>query len=187
MPLLSASADNLSVVLSGGLMTRSIPFSDRISIIKKHVRATWGTPACPEGVLYLIYCRNENGKVQPFYIGKASVIGKTPGKLSALFHPGYIRFAHNLKSNGHIGNMNEARLTPGHPYYPWIGSMFSVPHLPKIKTPIYVNMEVWDSKSLSCLPLLGHISVETEEALRIEIIRQAGCDASLLNKIGNSE
>ena len=79
--------------------------------------------------------------------------------------------------------MNEALANPGHAYQAWINVLFMNPAIPSLNTPVFVNMEVWDANSVSCVFVLDHLSVETEEALRIEIIRQAGYGAALLNVI----
>jgi len=183
IPLFNVQPDQTTVILNNGLLTRSAPLSNRINAIKNMVQNSFGQPHCPEGVVYLIYRRDEMQKVQPLYVGKASVTGNQ-GQLSALFTPaGQIRFAHYLNSKGHIGNMNEALANPGHAYQAWINALFMNPAIPSLNTPVFVNMEVWDANSVSCVFVLDHLSVETEEALRIEIIRQAGYGAALLNVI----
>ena len=146
---------------------------------------------CPEGVVYLIFWRNV-GQIEPLYIGKAAVCGKKAGELSALFRKsGFVRFDHRTRSNGHIGSLNEARLAvengKAHGYAKWIRKLFEDIRIPKLKRPVFINMEIWERESFSCVSELEHVSVETEEALRIEIIRQSGRGTSLLNKIGNSE
>jgi hypothetical protein len=59
------------------------------------------------------------------------------------------------------------------------------PVSPLLRTPVYVSMELWDMHSASTVPTLGHMSLETEEMIRIDLLRQADRADSLLNKIAN--
>jgi hypothetical protein len=192
IPLLRVKGDGMTVILDdNSIMTRSDRFSNLIEIIKKRGQSDFGNAKCPEGVVYLIYRRNI-GQIEPLYVGKAAVCGKKVGELSALFgKSGFIRFDHRTGSNGHIGNLNEARLAVAngkpHGYVTWVSRLFEYVRIPKLKRPVFINMEIWERESVSCVSELEHVSVETEEALRIEIIRQSGRSTSLLNKIGNGE
>ena len=169
-----------------GLMQRSQAFSDHIEAIKKRVKSAFGTPNCPEGVIYLIYRTQKDSTCpEPLYIGVSDVKGDK-GEINSLFKSGHIRFGHKPKVNGHLSKLNEAlqaalggRL---HSHRHWIDEMFEDVTTPRLKTPVYVHMQVWEVNSQSIFPEMEHCSILTEEQIRLELVRQSGRGDHLLNK-----
>jgi hypothetical protein len=193
IPLFKVQTDAPTVVvLHEGLVKYSDAFRNHLDTVGREAGTDFNAPARPrsvEGALYMVYTRcPADNTIVPRYIGMASIHGKTDG-MSALFagkHP-EIRFNWRLNSKGHIGNLNEARSNPNHAYANWVHALFAEPvgNPPLLRTPVYVSMELWDMHSASTVPILGHMSLETEEMIRIDLLRQADRADSLLNKIAN--
>lgn len=175
----------IQIDIVDGLIRRSSDFSNHIRSIKAHVQARFSAGgSVPEGVLYLVY-RKTKGNIEPLYLGKAEAKGRK-GNISSLFkNGGQIRFAENIGSNGHIGNLNEAWLGTGS-YGHWFKTMFSTPVAvpPMLFEPVYIHMEIWDTHSISVAACLGHMSLSAEEMIRIDLLTQAGITL-IFNKFGN--
>lgn len=183
IPLLRTEEDNLTPILRDGLLQRSDALTKKLSAIKQQASSDYGQPACTEGICYLIY-RNENKKCDPLYVGISETIGKK-GKLSALFKYGWVRFGEGIESNGHIGNMNEALQGSNRRYDTWISNFFATTKPLKLRTPIFVRIEIWKSDSVSIFKELGHTPLKLEEMLRLHVLQLAGYTTALLNRDGN--
>jgi hypothetical protein len=196
IPLFSTVSSTRTLDLVKGLIRRSDAFLRITEQVKSSVSNYFNSnpKKCPEGIVYLVYSRDDSGNVVPFYVGKAETIGRS-GNLSALFKTtGAIRFAEGLKSNGHIGLMNEALMhargvnqPTSDSYSHWVDAFIQNPMADSIelKVPVFINVEVWNQASVSIVTALGHMSVTTEEMIRIDLLKQSGLGGKLLNSIGN--
>lgn len=190
MPLFHTEVDCVTPILSDhGLLQRSTDLTSELGRMRKTVVQSHEQQDAPlpEGILYFIYRRQDDGVVDPLYVGIAECVGKK-GTLSALFKAGWMRFDHRPKSKGHIGNLNEAASNKAHAYSAWLQSMF----LPAaengvltLKSPIFVKIELWYGHSQSALRELGHTPLFVEEKLRLWILCASGYGERLLNRDGN--
>jgi hypothetical protein len=190
IPLFRTGADGVTLDLIQGLIRRSQAFSNRIALIRTNVNTTFFSSNRPDGVLYLIYRRFANGQIEPLYIGETEA-AMPNGRLNTLFQGTFnIRFDEGIRSNGHIGNLNEAWLyarkvnqPTKNSYAHWlkafIGNVLMDPL--RLQAPVFVQMEEWLPGSVSIVPALAHMDIRTEEMLRIDLLKQAGRGGSLLN------
>jgi hypothetical protein len=136
-----------------------------------------------EGILYLIYRRDNMKSVIPLYVGISQKKGKTRA-VSTLFENGWMRFDDRFNTKGHIGNINDCVFKGNSHYSDWVEEMIDNDNL-FLKTPIYVHIQEWDSSAHSIFPILGHTPIYLEEMIRIWFLQIAGRSAFLLNKEGN--
>ena len=168
-------------------MKRSPELSEKLKSIRTSVQKEFKKPGKPvtEGICYLVYCLAERGEVKPLYVGIAQTIGKS-GSLSALFAAGgWLRFAEGIRSNGHIGNLNANFAGRPDIYANWRKALFCNGPKPKLKKPVFVDVQEWSTDSQSIWPKLGHVPLFLEEGVRIWFLQLAGYGARLLNRDGN--
>ncbi len=141
--------------------------------------------AATEGICYLVYHEGRNNAIQPLYVGMAQTVGKS-GLLSALFRSGgWLRFADGFGSGGHIGNLNDCFAGKSQGYENWREALFCNGPKPKLRRPVFVDIEAWTSASKSIWSEIGHIPLFLEEAIRIWLLQLAGYGDQLLNREGN--
>jgi hypothetical protein len=168
-------------------MKRSPELSEKLKSIRASVQREFKQPGklVTEGICYLVYREADVGEVEPLYVGIAQTIGKS-GSLSALFAPGgWLRFAEGIRSNGHIGNLN-ANFAGGTDIYAnWRKALFCDGPKPKLKKPLFVDVQIWSTDSESIWPKLGYVPLFLEEGIRIWFLQLAGYGENLLNRDGN--
>jgi hypothetical protein len=191
MPLLNvAPNDPTHVLRKNGLIESSTEFKQhRAAIASKAIDAFHQDARLVEGAIYLVYTRDAaDRKICARYVGMASIHGKTNGAVSTLFLNREIRFASGLNTKGHIGMLNEALQAEQskHPYANWVRELFlDNREGTQLREPVYVCMTLWRAGSESIVPALGHMSLEAEEMIRIDLLRQANKANGLLNKNAN--
>ncbi len=186
IPMFDCHQDGCELRLHSGLVRQSRALKARLIDIKKDAQTEFMRESGAEGVLYLIYRRTAS-HVEPLYLGIAECVGKS-GKLSALFGTaGWVRFADHPKSNGHIGNFNGALAGSSKSYVHWKECLLD-PQLgspPRLRSPVFVQLELWRAASTSIVPALGHTPLTLEEMLRLHLLKVGGFGESLLNRNGN--
>ena len=185
-----AENDPRAVVTEDGLVKSSYGFRNCRDIIAGAATTDFNDPERPlavEGVIYMVYTRHHaDNSIKAKYIGMASIHGKTERGISTLFRNREIRFDHRPRSNGHLGNLNEALVNIEHSYANWVNAFFLTEEgVPRLREPVYVKMTLWDKHSVSIVPNLEHMSLEAEEMIRIDLLRQANMASGLLNKTAN--
>jgi hypothetical protein len=168
-------------------MKRSPELSAKLKSIRASVQKEFKKPGklVTEGICYLVYRLSERDEVEPLYVGIAQTIGKS-GSLSTLFAPGgWLRFADGFGSFGHIGNLNDCFAGNSKGYQNWRKALFSNGPKPKLKTPVFVDVQVWSTDSKSIWPKLDHVPLFLEEGIRIWFLQLAGYGQNLLNRDGN--
>ena len=168
-------------------MKRSPELSEKLKSIRASVQKEFKKSGklVTEGICYLVYREGDDGKVEPLYVGIAQTIGKS-GKLSALFAAGgWLRFADGFGSCGHIGNLNDCFAGSSKAYQNWRKALFCSGPKPKLKKPVFVDVQEWSTNSQSIWPKLGHVPLFLEEGIRIWFLQLAGYGESLLNRDGN--
>lgn len=168
-------------------MKRSPELSEKLKSIRVSVQKEFKKSGklVTQGISYLVYRAADDGEVEPIYVGIAQTIGKS-GKLSALFAAGgWLRFADGFGSCGHIGNLNDCFAGNSKGYQNWRKVLFCSGSKPKLKKPVFVDVQVWSADSESILPNLGHVPLFLEEGIRIWFLQLAGHGESLLNRDGN--
>jgi hypothetical protein len=168
-------------------MKRSPELSEKLKSIRASVQKEFKKPDkfVTEGICYLVYREADVGEVEPLYVGIAQTIGKS-GKLSALFEAGgWLRFADGFGSFGHIGNLNDCFAGNSKGYQNWRKALFCNGPKPKLKTPVFVDVQLWSTDSQSIWPKLGHVPLFLEEGIRIWFLQLAGYGKNLLNRDGN--
>lgn len=168
-------------------MKRSPGLSGKLKSIRAAVQKEFKKPGklTTEGICYIVYRDADGGEVEPLYVGIAQTIGKS-GKLSALFAAGgWLRFADGFGSFGHIGNMNDCFAGNSKGYQNWRAALFCKGLKPKLKKPVFVDVQVWSTNSESIWPKLGHVPLFLEEGIRIWFLQLAGYGENLLNRDGN--
>jgi hypothetical protein len=188
--LLNVQDDQVTPRLSTGAklrMQRSPELSEKLKSIRGSVQKEFkktgklGT----EGICYLVYREADGGEVEPFYVGIAQTVGKS-SKLSALFAAGgWLRFADGFGSCGHIGNLNDCFAGNSKGYQNWGKALFCSVPKPKLKKPVFVDVQVWSTDSKSIWPKLGYVPLFLEEGIRIWFLQVAGYGRNLLNRDGN--
>jgi len=189
--LLDVRDDMLTPILSQKAplgMKRSPELSKELKEIRSSVQKEFEKSprtAATEGICYLVYSEGRNNAIQPLYVGMAQTVGKS-GLLSALFRSGgWLRFADGFGSGGHIGNLNDCFAGKSQGYENWREALFCNGLKPKLRRPVFVDVEVWTSKSKSIWSEIGHVPLFLEEAIRIWLLQLAGYGAQLLNREGN--
>ena len=168
-------------------MKRSPELSEKLISIRASVQKEFKKSGklVTEGICYLVYREGDDGKVEPLYVGIAQTLGKS-GKLSALFAAGgWLRFADGFGSCGHIGNLNDCFAGSSKAYQNWRKALFCSGPKPKLKKPVFVDVQEWSTNSQSIWPKLGHVPLFLEEGIRIWFLQLAGYGESLLNRDGN--
>lgn len=168
-------------------MKRSPELSEELKSIRASVQKEFKKPGklVTEGICYLVYRISERDEVEPLYVGIAQTIGKS-GSLSALFAPGgWLRFADGFGSFGHIGNLNDCFAGNSKGYQNWRKALFCSGPKPKLKKPVFVDVQVWSTDSKSIWPKLDHVPLFLEEGIRIWFLQLAGYGENLLNRDGN--
>ena len=188
--LLDVQDDQVTPRLSIGVkcgMKRSPELSERLKSIRASVRKEFKNPGkvVTEGICYLVYRLAAGVEVEPLYVGIAQTIGKS-GSLSALFAAGgWLRFADGFGSFGHIGNLNDYFAGNSKGYQNWSKALFCNGPKPKLKKPVFVDVQVWSDDSESIWPKLGYVPLFLEEGIRIWFLQLAGYGENLLNRDGN--
>jgi len=168
-------------------MKRSPELSEKLKSTRASVQKEFKQPGklVTEGICYLVYREADVGEAEPLYVGIAQTIGKS-GKLSALFAAGgWLRFSDGFGSCGHIGNLNDCFAGNSKGYQNWRKALFCSGPKPKLKTPVFVHVQIWSTDSKSIWPKLGHVPLFLEEGIRIWFLQLAGYGENLLNKDGN--
>ena len=168
-------------------MKRSPELSEKLKSIRASVQKEFKKPGklVTEGICYLVYRDADGDEVEPLYVGIAQTIGKS-GKLSALFAAGgWLRFADGFGSFGHIGNLNDCFAGSSKGYQYWRKALFCNGPKPKLKKPVFVDVQEWSIDSQSIWQKLGHVPLFIEEGIRIWFLQLAGYGARLLNRDGN--
>jgi hypothetical protein len=167
-------------------MKRSPELSEKLKSIRDSVQKEFkkSRKLATEGICYLVYREADHGEVEPLYVGIAQTIGKS-GILSVLFAGGWLRFAEGIRSNGHIGNLNANFAGRPDIYANWRKALFCNGPKPKLKKPVFVDVQEWSTDSQSIWPKLGHVPLFLEEGIRIWFLQLAGYGARLLNRDGN--
>jgi hypothetical protein len=188
--LLEVEDDQVTPRLFNGAkpgMKRSPGLSEKLKSIRAAVQQEFknSSKLATEGTCYLVYRIAESGGVEPLYVGIAQAIGKG-GSLSALFAAGgWLRFADGFGSFGHIGNLNDCFAGNSKSYQNWCEALFCNGPKPKLKKPVFVDVQVWSTNSNSIWPNLGHVPLFLEEGIRIWFLQLAGYGKNLLNRDGN--
>ena len=168
-------------------MKRSPELSEKLKSIRASVQKEFKKSGklVTQGICYLVYRETDDGEVDPLYVGSAQTIGKS-GKLSALFAAGgWLRFADGFGSCGHIGNLNDCFAGSSKGYQNWRKALFCSGPKPKLKKPVFVDVQEWSTNSQSIWPKLGHVPLFLEEGIRIWLLQLAGYGETLLNRDGN--
>lgn len=188
--LLDVQEDQITPRLSAGTdpkMTRSSELSEELKTIRSAVQKEFTNSGklTTEGICYLVYREAEGDTVEPLYVGIAQTIGKNGG-LSSLFRGGgWLRFADNFNSQGHIGNLNDCFFKMSKGYENWRDSLFCKGPVPRLKKPVFVDIQEWSALSNSIWPKLGYVPLFLEEGIRIWFLQLAGYGKNLLNRDGN--
>lgn len=188
LPLLETEEDNVTAKLDSGdgRITRSQALTRRLREIRDGVQAEADKHSAPstEGICYLIYRIDDQQCVEPVYVGIAQTAGKK-NPLSALFRSGWLRFADTFRSGGHIGKLNDSMFDSKSDYKHWCAALFKCDSPPKLRRPVFVDVEAWTERSQSVLSQLGHTPLFVEESIRIWFLQLSGHAKTLLNKEGN--
>ncbi len=190
VPLLETKGDGVTAKLNRAdqRLVRSELLTERLRRIRAEARTQFNRKqgVLPEGICYLIYRCDDEGRIEPLYVGIAQTLGRSGG-LSTLFRSGWLRFADSLSSEGHVGKINDCLVNGKISYAHWCNSLFSCTNPPTLRRPVFVDVEVWSEKSESIFSQFGYTPLHVEEAIRIWFLRLAGRSDSLLNKEGNRQ
>jgi hypothetical protein len=199
IPLLDVELDQVTAKFpqKGARLMCSERLVNRIRELRTAIHDDWHGQRLIEGMLYLIY-RRTNGSVYPIYAGKSASAGKTGKTMNSLYNYNYKggRFCDSPNCGGHIDLINKTLLGKSSGYKKWVQTLFEpgVSLNPnrlcvKMRAPIYVHAELWNTESSpmipALVPIVGHLSLAAEEAIRIWLLKSAGYGALLLNREGN--
>lgn len=187
--LLNVEDDQLTPRFSnraGVVMQRSPELSQKLKSIRTAVQKEFKASGklAIDGICYLVYRETELREVEPLYVGISQTIGKS-GSLSVLFTGGWLRFGEGIESKGHIGNLNANFAGRPDVYANWRKALFCSGPKPKLKKPVFVDVQEWSTNSQSIWPKLGHVPLFLEEGIRIWLLQLAGYGERLLNRDGN--
>ena len=151
---------------------------------------------CYDGLIYMMYRTDQDGRVTPLYIGKAETLGKGSGNLSANLvnlHRDRSKFARWGDNYAyHIGDLSAAVL-PGHPpdkinrkYQDWASALFEqVQGEARLRSPVFFWAKAWSPHDQGIWTDLSPTRLAFLEYLLIGVASTA-FGQILLNREGNN-
>lgn len=151
---------------------------------------------CYDGLIYMMYRTDQDGRVIPLYIGKAETLGKGGGNLSANLinlHRDRSKFARWGDNYAyHMGDLSAAVL-PGHPaekvnrkYEDWASALFEqVEGGARLRSPVFFWAKAWSQHDQGIWTDLSPTRLAFLEYLLIGVASTV-FGQTLLNREGNN-